>query len=57
MTEENEVQQDISAWIETHGDADGNLKDGCDAEKEKEVIDVEAEEGKKRKQMTSRSEM
>jgi hypothetical protein len=56
--EEKEMEQDISEWIETHGDPEGNFKDDDGgAEKEKEVIDVEAEEGKKRKQMTSRSEM
>jgi hypothetical protein len=50
--EKKEMEQEISDWIETHGDPEGNLKDDDGgAEKEKEVINVEAEEGKKRKQM------
>jgi hypothetical protein len=63
MTEEEkekEMEQDISEWIETHGDPEGNFKDddgGAGAEKENEVIDAEVEEGKKRKQMSSRSEV
>jgi hypothetical protein len=60
---EEDLQQQMSEWEEMHVGPDGNLiEDETDdhgvtdgATEEKEVIDLEVEEGKKRKKMTSRS--
>ncbi|CAN6179369.1 unnamed protein product [Urochloa humidicola] len=65
---EEDVQQEVSNWIDGYRLPDGSLRnlsdeeDGAgagadgDAEK-KDAIDVEEEEGKKKKQMSCRSEM
>jgi hypothetical protein len=53
---EEDLHHEMSIWIESYTGADGNLiKDEADGDAEKEVIDLEGEEGKKRKQMSSRS--
>jgi hypothetical protein len=56
---EEECQQEMSEWTEMMAGPDGNFvaDEQESGAAEKEVIDLEGEEGKKRKQMTSRSEM
>jgi len=52
---EEDLQQEVSNWTEMHAGPDGNIKDDeADGAAEKEIIDLEAKEGKKRKQIASR---
>jgi hypothetical protein len=57
---EEDLQGQMSEWAEMNSGPDGDWvedeNDGA-AANEKDVIDLEGEEGKKRKKMTSRSEM
>ena len=48
----------MSEWTAMHSGTDGNFKDDkADGGAEKEVIDLEVEEGKKGKQIASRSDV
>ena len=54
---EEDLQQEVSKWTEMHAGPDGNIKDDEAEGAAEKIIDLEAEEGKKRKQIAYRSEM